>query len=184
MTLKGSGALTQDSAPNIPVAIVVARAANNVIGRNGDLPWRLSADLARFKSLTMGKPLLMGRKTWDSLPRKPLPGRPNIVLSEDRNFLAPSAWVFPSFSTGLAAARSMAARDGASEVCVIGGQSVFADALPIAGRLYLTEVEADPAGDAFLPSIDESHWREVSRELFPAGPNDEFAASLRILERA
>lgn len=171
-------------ADNIPVAIVVARAANDVIGRNGDLPWRLKADLARFKSITMGKPLLMGRKTWESLPRKPLPGRPNIVLSGDRSFLAPSAWVFPSFETGLAAAQSMAARDGAAEVCVIGGQKLFAAALPIAARLYLTEIEANPEGDAFLPAIDENQWREISQEAFPSGPDDEYPARLRILERA
>lgn len=171
-------------AGHIPIAIVVARAANNVIGRNGDLPWRLKADLARFKSITMGKPLLMGRKTWDSLPRKPLPGRPNIVLSSDRTLLAPGAWVFPSFETGLAAAQSIAARDGAAEVCVIGGQALFAAALPIAARLYLTEVEAAPQGDAFLPAIDETQWREISSETFPAGPDDEYPARLRILERA
>lgn len=175
--------MTQGSALDVPVAIVVARASNNVIGRDGALPWRLKADLARFKSLTMGKPLLMGRKTWDSLPRKPLPGRPNIVLSGDRTFLAPGAWVFPSFATGLAAAQSMAARDGAAEVCVIGGQGVFAEALPIAARLYLTEVEAVPRGDAVLPPIDETQWREVRREIFPAGPDDEFPAILRVLER-
>ena len=175
--------MTQESAPSIPVAIVVARAANNVIGRAGDLPWRLKADLARFKSITMGKPLLMGRKTWDSLPRKPLPGRPNIVLTGDRTFLAPGAWVFPSFATGLAAAQAMAMRDGAAEVCVIGGQAVFAEALPIATRLYLTEVKANPEGDAFLPAINENHWREVSREVFHAGPGDDYPASLRILER-
>jgi dihydrofolate reductase len=174
--------LTQ--AGHIPIAIVVARAANNVIGRNGDLPWRLKADLARFKSVTMGKPLLMGRKTWDSLPRKPLPGRPNIILSGDRALLAPGAWVFPSFETGLAAARAMAARDGASEVCVIGGKALFAAALPVATRLYLTEVEASPEGDAFLPAIDETQWREISSETFPAGPDDEYPARLRILERA
>lgn len=171
-------------AGHIPIAIVVARAANNVIGRDGDLPWRLKADLARFKSITMGKPLLMGRKTWDSLPRKPLPGRPNIVLSGDRTLLAPGAWVFPSFETGLAAARSMAARDCAAEVCVIGGQALFATALPIAARLYLTEVEASPDGDAFLPAVDERQWREISCETFPAGPDDEYPARLRILERA
>ena len=171
-------------AADIPVAIVVARAANNAIGRNGDLPWRLKADLARFKSITMGKPLLMGRKTWESLPRKPLPGRPNIVLSGDRTLLAPGGWVFPSFETGLAAAQSMAARDGAAEVCVIGGQALFAAALPIAARLYLTEVEAAPEGDAFLPAIDETQWREIRCETFPAGPDDEYPARLRILERA
>ncbi len=171
-------------AGHIPIAVVVARAANNVIGCNGDLPWRLKADLARFKTITMGKPLLMGRKTWDSLPRKPLPGRPNIVLSGDRNLLAPGAWVFPSFESGLAAARSMAARHGAAEVCVIGGRALFAAALPIVARLYLTEVEAAPEGDAVLPAIDESQWREIRQEVFPAGPDDEYPARLRILERA
>jgi dihydrofolate reductase len=174
---------TEGEISEVPIALVVARAANGVIGRDGDLPWRLKSDLARFKAITMGKPILMGRKTWESLPRKPLPGRPNIVISTQRTLLAPEAFVFPSLSSGLAAAQAMAARDGSSEVCVIGGQGVFAEALPLAGRLYLTEVDARPDGDAFMPNIDESAWREVSRETFPAGPNDDCPATLRVLER-
>ncbi|MET0545788.1 MAG: dihydrofolate reductase [Caulobacterales bacterium] len=168
---------------SIPIAIVVARAANNVIGRDNNLPWRLKADLARFKAITMGKPVIMGRKTWESLPKKPLPGRTNIILSESRTLLAPDAWVFPSFAAGWAAGQAIAARDNAAEVCVIGGQGVFAEALPLASRLYLTEVDCRPEGDAFLPAFDEAQWIEKSREAFPAGPNDEFAAVLRVLER-
>ena len=126
----------------------IARARNGVIGRDGTLPWRLKSDLANFRAVTMGKPVIMGRKTWDSLPKKPLPGRKNIVLSRDRDFRAEGAWSFSDFPAALAAARAMAAADGADEVSVIGGAALYALALPLADRLYLTEVDCAPQGDA------------------------------------
>jgi dihydrofolate reductase len=167
----------------IPIALVVARARNGVIGRDGGLPWRLKSDMAWFRASTMGKPILMGRKTWDSLPKKPLPGRLNVVLSRDGSFEPKGAVVSNDFSEALAIAREHAAEDGVSEVCVIGGEALFAAAMPKAKRLYLTEVEADVEGDARFPAFDESGWREVFREAHQPGDQDDYPFVLKILER-
>ena len=167
----------------IPLAIVVARAANGVIGRKGDLPWRLKSDLALFKANTLGKPVIMGRKTWDSLPRKPLPGRMNLVLSMDGSFEPEQAVVCESFLEAVQMAREQAQDDGVDEVCVIGGRALFEMALPKAKRLYLTEVDASPEGDVTFPAFDESAWTEVRREAYPAGEGDDHAFVFRVLER-
>ena len=161
----------------------VARARNGVIGRDGELPWRLKSDLASFRALTLGKPVIMGRKTWDSLPRRPLPGRTNIVLSRDGSFSPKGALVCEDFTEAVQIGREMAAEDGAEEVCVIGGAALFALALPKARRIYLTEVEAEPSGDVLMPAMDESGWTEVSRQAHPAGDGDEFPFVFRVLER-
>jgi dihydrofolate reductase len=161
----------------------IARARNGVIGRDGALPWRLRSDLAIFKQLTMGKPVIMGRNTWESLPRKPLPGRTNIVLSRDGSFAPHGAVVCESFSEAVSIGREQAGEDGAEEVCVIGGASVFALALAKAQRLYLTEVEAEVAGDVVLAPIDEALWREVRREAHPASAVDDHPFIFRVLER-
>ena len=167
----------------IPLAIVVARAANGVIGRKGDLPWRLKSDLALFKANTLGKPVIMGRKTWDSLPRKPLPGRMNLVLSMDGSFEPEQAVVCESFLEAVQMAREQAQEDGVDEVCVIGGRALFEMALPKAKRLYLTEVDASPEGDVTFPAFDESAWTEVRRQAYPAGEGDDHAFTFRVLER-
>ena len=167
----------------IPLALVVARAANGVIGRKGDLPWRLKSDLALFKANTLGKPVIMGRKTWDSLPRKPLPGRMNLVLSMDGSFEPEQAVVCESFLEAVQMAREQAQEDGVDEVCVIGGRALFEMALPKAKRLYLTEVDASPEGDVTFPAFDESAWTEVRREAHPAGEGDDHAFVFRVLER-
>lgn len=167
----------------LPIALVVARARNGVIGKDGTLPWRLKSDLAWFKANTLGKPVIMGRKTWDSLPLKPLPGRTNIVLTRDGSFEPKNAVVFEDFSEAVQTAREQAEDDGASEVCVIGGNALFQLALPKANRLYLTEVEADPEGDVHFPAFDESAWTEVHREAHPAGEKDDHPFVFRILER-
>src|SRR3954471_24443407 len=125
----------------------IARARNGVIGRDGTLPWRLKSDLANFRAVTMGKPVIMGRKTWESLPRKPLVGRTNIVLSRDGSFEPKGALVCEEFSEAVGIARDQAEDDGAREICVIGGASLFEAALPRAKRLYLTEVDAEVEGD-------------------------------------
>ena len=161
----------------------IARAKNGVIGRDGELPWRLKSDLAIFRAITMGKPVIMGRKTWDSLPRKPLVGRTNIVLSRDGSFEPVGCVVCEDFAEAVAIAREQAEEDGASEVCVIGGASLFELALPKARRLYLTEVDAEVEGDVVLAPIDESRWREVRSERHEAGPDDEYAFTVRVLER-
>ena len=161
----------------------VARSKNGVIGQAGDLPWRLKSDLQIFKQVTLFKPIIMGRKTWDSLPKKPLPGRLNVVLSRDGSFEPKGAVVCETLEEAFQIAREQAAEDGADEVCVIGGAAVFAEALPRARRLYLTEVDAVVEGDTRLPPIDESQWREVRREAHPAGPEDDHAFVFRVLER-
>lgn len=165
------------------LTLVVARARNGVIGRDGDLPWRLKADLALFKRVTMGKPMLMGRKTWDSLPGL-LPGRPHLVLTRDRDFSPPGAEVFHDFDAMLARARDLAAKSGADEIAVIGGQALFALALPLADRLYLTEVEADVAGDARFPQFDEAEWAETARTRHEADTDNQHAFVARVLDRA
>lgn len=161
----------------------VARGANGVIGANGGLPWRLKSDLKIFRRLTMGKPLIMGRKTWDSLPVKPLPGRANIVLSRDGRFAPPGALVCEDFHEAFQIARDHADDDGQDEVCVIGGAALFEIALPRAKRLYLTEVDASPDGDVRFPPFDEADWIETGREAHPAGSDDDHAFVFRTLER-
>lgn len=168
---------------NPKLTLVVAVAKNGVIGRDGALPWRLSSDMKRFKAATMGKPVLMGRKTWDSLPRKPLPGRQNLILTRDADFKADGAWVYTDLAVMLAAARAMAEAAGAEEACVIGGAQLYNAVLPQANRVVLTEVNLEPAGDAHL-DLDLSQWREVSRENVAAGPNDDADFIVRVLERS
>lgn len=169
--------------PVILTAGPIARARNGVIGRDGKLPWRLKSDLAIFKQVTMGKPVIMGRKTYESLPGGALKGRTNIVLTKDRRYEGRGILVVEDFAEAVQIGREQAADDGAEEVCVIGGASVFELALPRARRLYLTEVEADVEGDVVLPPIDESQWREVRRERHEASDVDQYAFTFRVLER-
>jgi dihydrofolate reductase len=161
----------------------VARGSNGVIGRAGALPWRLKSDLALFRELTWGKPIIMGRKTWDSLPRRPLPGRVNIVLSRDGSFAPSGAVVCEEFSEAAQIGREHAEDDGASEVCVIGGAALFALALPRAQKIYLTEVDAAPEGDVVFPEFDETDWTEARRESHPARDGDDHGFTFRVLER-
>jgi len=167
----------------LPISLVAARARNGVIGRDGGLPWRLKSDLAWFKSVTVGKPVIMGRRTWDSLPFKPLPGRLNIVLTRDGSFESRHALAFENFNEAVATARDQAEEDGATENCVIGGAALYALALPKARRIYMTDVAADPEGDTLFPAFDESAWREVSSEPRAAGDGDDHDFVLRVLER-
>jgi dihydrofolate reductase len=146
-----------------PVTIILARADNGVIGAGGTLPWHLPEDLKRFKLLTLGKPVIMGRKTWDSLPRKPLPGRTNIVISRDPAFAARDTIVAHSFEAALA----LASRENPPEIMVIGGAEVFAAALPKACRILLTEIHASPDGNVTLPPFLPEEWRETAREAAP-----------------
>jgi dihydrofolate reductase len=139
------------------ISLILARADNGVIGRDGGLPWRLAEDMRRFKALTLGKPCIMGRKTWDSLPRKPLPGRTNIVLSRG-NFAAEGARVARSFAEAVELA------ENAPEIMVIGGAHIFAVALPQADRIYLTEIHAAPDGDVRFPAFPPEVWTAGSRE--------------------
>jgi dihydrofolate reductase len=161
----------------------IARAKNGVIGKDGGLPWRLKTDLANFRAVTMGKPVIMGRKTWESLPKRPLVGRTNIVLSRDGSFEPAGAVVCEDFSEAVAIGREQAEEDGAREVCVIGGASLFELALAKAGRIYLTDVDAEIEGDTHLSPIDEALWTEVSAKAYPAGDGDDYPFTIRVLER-
>ena len=171
----------------VRLSLVVARARNGVIGVDGDLPWRLRSDLQRFKAITMGKPCLMGRNTWESLPLRPLPGRLNIVLTRDESYeadgKAKGAVVCSTLGEALEMAREQARDDGIDEICVIGGEKLFADTLDRAQRIYVTEVEAEPAGDTVFPPFDEAAFIEVSSETHPAGEKDDHAFTFRVLER-
>ena len=167
----------------IRLAIVAARARNGVIGAVGSLPWKLRSDLALFKATTLGKPVIMGRKTWDSLHVRPLPGRTNIVLSKDGSFEPERAVVCETFGEAVDIAREQAAEDGVDEVCIIGGASMFEAALIKARRLYLTEVQAEPEGDVYFPAFDEAGWTEVSSTAYPAGSVDDHPFTFRILDR-
>ena len=159
--------------PRIAVVLFAAVAANGVIGRDNALPWRLSSDLKRFKALTVGKPVVMGRKTYRSIG-KPLPGRTNIVASREASFCAPGVLV-GDLDAAMALARGDALRRGADEIVVIGGTDIFTQTMPLADRLEITHVHARPEGDTFFPTIASKQWREGARSEHPAGPRDEAA---------
>jgi dihydrofolate reductase len=148
------------------VSFVVARADNGVIGRDNALPWRLPADLGHFKRLTVGKPVVMGRRTFDSIG-KPLPGRQNIVLTRDPDWRADGVTVVPNLAEAIAAG-GMDPRARSDELMIIGGATIYAEALPIARRIHLTEVHATPDGDTLLPAFDPELWAETTRIDHPA----------------
>lgn len=169
------------------IVLVVARGSNGVIGRDGDLPWRLRSDLQRFKAITIGKPCIMGRKTWESLPLRPLPGRLNVVLTRDEGWgedgQAKGALVCRTLDEAIEIAREQAEDEGMDEICVIGGAALFEAALPRAKRLYITEVDAAPDGDVHFPAFDADQWTEVASEPHSAGEKDDHAFVFRTLER-
>ena len=158
------------------ISIIVAASENNVIGRAGELPWRLSDDLRHFKAITMGKPIVMGRKTWESIGR-PLPGRQNIVITRQPDFAADGCDVVTSVEEAIAVAGD------APEIMIIGGSEIYALFMPHAGRLYLTRVHTNVDGDAFFPGLDDS-WRLVSEEAHGADGKNEFDYSFRRYEPA
>ena len=165
------------------LAIIVAASRNGVIGRNNALPWHLPGDLQYFKRVTMGKPILMGRKTFESIGR-PLPGRTNVVISRNPAFQAEGVKIVGTLNEALELARDMALIDGVDELVVIGGEQIYREALPRTQRLYLTEVHADVDGDAYLPDICREDWREVSRELHGASDTNPYDYSFVVLERS
>lgn len=148
------------------LALIVAMSRNRVIGRDNDLPWHLPEDLRHFRQLTMGKPLVMGRRTWQSIGR-PLPGRPSLVVSREPTFAAEGADVFTSLDAALERAGVLAARAGVDEVMVIGGAQIYAEALPRVARLYVTEVHAEVPGDTWFPAFEGPAWQETMREEHP-----------------
>lgn len=146
------------------VALIVAVSQNNVIGRDNQLPWHLPEDLKYFKSVTMGKPILMGRKTFDSIGR-PLPGRTNIVITRNSQWAAPGAVVVTDIQAALAAAEKACEAAAVNEIMVIGGAQIYQNFLPFADRLYLTKVEAQVEGDAFFPRVDAAQWQQVDEKM-------------------
>jgi dihydrofolate reductase len=159
------------------LALVYAVSRNGVIGKDGGLPWHIPSDLKHFKAVTLGKPVIMGRKTWESLPRKPLPGRRNIVISRNASYVADGAETVASLEAALKATAQNA------EVCVIGGAEIFKSALPIAERIYLTRVLADVDGDTFMPPLAPEVWQVREQQLHEKGENDSSAFETLTLER-
>lgn len=173
----------------ITISLIVAVAENGVIGRDGDLPWRMSSDLKAFRRITMGKPIIMGRKTFATLA-KPLDGRTNIVATRSPNFKAPEGVVVTSSVDAALAvarddcnARASASNDYDKEVMIIGGAELYRQTLGVADRVYLTEVHATPDGDTMFPELSQDEWQETSSQPLPRGPRDDHAATLRVLER-
>jgi dihydrofolate reductase len=160
----------------VRINIVVAIASNGVIGRDKGLPWRLSADLKHFKSITMGHPIVMGRRTHESIGRA-LPGRMNIVVSRQREYCAAGCVVADSLDAATIAAGA------AAELMVVGGARLYAESLPYASRIYLTEVHAAPAGDTLFPAFDERRWIERARQRYAADETNEFDYSFVVLDR-
>lgn len=167
---------------SFPLVLVVAVAENGVIGRKGALPWRIPGDLKHFKSVTMGKPMVMGRKTYESIGR-PLPGRTSLVLTHDKNWRADRVIVGHSLEEILKLANEAAKKAGASEIAVIGGSGLFEETLPRAAKIELTEVHAQPEGDVYFPKYDRSAFRESRREGPMQGERDDYAFSVVTLER-
>lgn len=161
---------------------VVAAARGGVIGAKGAMPWRISSDLKHFKKLTMGKPLIMGRKTWDAIGF-PLPGRHSVVITRDKAFSAAGAQIAHGVDEAVAMAREAAGRLGVDEIIVGGGAEIYRALLSETATIHMTEVALNVAGDAFFPPLDPAQWRETARETPPRGPGDAADFSFVTLER-
>jgi dihydrofolate reductase len=164
------------------IAFVVAIAENGVIGRDGQLPWRLPTDLKRFRKLTLGKPIVMGRKTYASIGR-PLDGRDNIVVTRQRDFGAAGVHVAASIADALALARRLAGERATDEIMIIGGADIFRAAMADADRIYLTLVRGRPAGDVRMTLPDPQEWQEIAREPMPQTGQDQYPADFIVLDR-
>ena len=167
----------------VPVALIAAVAENRVIGVGNAIPWRLPSDFAFFKRMTVGKPLVMGRKTFESIGR-PLPDRVNIVVSGQKGYQPDGVLVFDGLAAALDHAQSIAAADGAGEVMVAGGETIYRAAMPLADRLYITHVALAPEGDAFFPAIDPSVWVVVDEPEVARNERDTASFRVKVYERA
>ena len=172
MSAERGAPATRSSARPSSLVLIVAVADNGVIGQRGRLPWRLKSELAHFRRVTMGKPVVMGRKTFLSIGQ-PLAGRTNIVVSRDASFAAPGAVVAPDIETALTVARGDALRRAATEIAVIGGAEVYAQTMPLADRLLVTRVHLRPEGDTKFPAVDLDVWQETDAVEHRAGPGDD-----------
>jgi len=159
------------------ISAIVAASTNNVIGKNGGLPWRLPEDLKRFKAITMGKPMIMGRATWDSIGRA-LPGRQNIVMTRQKNFIAEGCDVVATVDDAITVA------GGAEEVMIIGGGQLYRQLLPRTDRIYLTRVHANIDGDTYFPELDDGEWQVVAEENFPVTAERKYAFDILTMDRA
>lgn len=163
------------------IALIVARTRNGVIGRNNSMPWHLPEDLRYFKRITMGKPIIMGRNTWESLG-KPLPGRDNIVITRNMHYQAEGATVVNDLARALQYAEQCAAEKNSDEIMIIGGAQIYQAALPVVQRAYVTEIDADIEGDAFFPALT-GQWQETSREPHPPCEKNPYPYSFVTLEK-
>jgi dihydrofolate reductase len=161
------------------IAMIVAVAENGVIGREGGLPWRLPEDMKWFKARTMGRPIVMGRKTWESFPKRPLPGRTNIVVTRQAGYQAEGGVVAPSLDAALALAHG----EQPEEIMIIGGAELYVQALPMTRRIYLTRVHGHVEGDAYFPGIDLSQWTETVVGVYPSSAERPLGYSFLILNR-
>jgi dihydrofolate reductase len=170
------------SSREVGLVLVAAVAQNGVIGRDGGLPWRLPSDLRRFRAITLGHPVVMGRKTYDAIG-KPLPGRTNIVITRDVAFAARSVIAAPNLKAALVVARGDALRRGVCHIMIIGGGDLYGQTIRRACRLEITRVDARPVGDSIFPAIDPAQWRETERSEYPAGPDDDAPFTTLAYER-
>lgn len=179
--------MAQSASPRTPsheprICLVVAAAENGVIGRGGTLPWRMPSDLKTFRRLTLGKPIVMGRKTWASIG-KPLEGRDNIVITRDPAFSVDGAIAAASLDAAIVIARTCAAARAAAEIMIIGGADIYRQAMPIADRIYLTRIHASPSGDAVFADPDPADWRCTEATPIDPSPRDDHRATLIVLDR-
>ena len=164
------------------LAIVVAMATNRAIGKDNQLLWHLPEDLKYFKRITMGKPMIMGRKTFESIGR-PLPGRVNIVVTRQSDWQRDGVRVVPSIENAIKVAEAQAFIDGVDEIMMIGGAELYTATLPLADKIYLTRVDADIEGDAFFPDINENQWQETSRKTFSSSATNPYNYAFCVLEK-
>ena len=164
------------------LSLIAAMAQNRTIGRNNKLPWYLPEDLKYFKRVTMGKPLIMGRKTFESLG-KPLPGRPHIIITRDKDYTYPGCHIVHDLQSAIMRAEDLLLIDGGGEVVVIGGAQIYGLMLPKIDRMYLTEVHEEVPGDAFFPEYNNDEWQEIAREDFSAEPPNEYDYSFVAYDR-
>jgi len=164
------------------LSLIVAKSRNNVIGLNGDLPWKLSSDLKFFKAATMGKPVMMGRVTWESLPF-PLPGRPNLILTRNRNYKAPKAEIYHDVNDMVGRGYELAGELNADEIMLIGGAKLYAALMRYCQRMYITEVDAMIEGDAHFPAIRADHWVLAEETVFEQQAGDDYPFTVKRYDR-
>lgn len=174
--------LNENSETPVTIALVVAVAENGIIGRDGDLPWRLSNDLKLFRRLTMGKPVIMGRKTYESIGR-PLDGRTNIIVTKRADFNDDRILVAQTPAEAVKLAKAAALSSGTDEIMVIGGAEIYSALMDSAHRIYLTRVHAEPEGDTRFPELPPDEWRQIAQEPLEMGEKDDHRATLLTLER-